>query len=388
MPFRGRTSDLTILVAAGVATLLLSVASFLVAPVSSTPALDGSSLSTHPSGARATYLALKEAGYDMQQSFEPVSFLRASPTAVLIVAEPLRAPSQLDARALLAFIERGGIVLATGALAGPFLPGVPAPQSRGGATEAGDVNAALPSALSTGVPRIVMPTAPGALAGSSYLTIYGTDARPAVAAARFGAGLAIWWAGPTPLTNENVSEPGHVELLVNMLGPPGRRQIFWDEHYHGHTRSVLSYAAGTPAPFAAAQLGIVFLAALLTYSRRRWPVRGLHVEPRSSPLEFVESMGSLYQRANTAAGAVATVRTRVRRTLTAACGLPPHVSDEHLSQAAALRVSIDAARLREVLATSAQAAVDPHLSAETARRTVQELQDVAAALRAARRGRS
>ncbi len=389
MPFAGRTSDLTILIAAGLATLLLSAASFLIAPVSSTPAVDGSSLATHAAGARATYLALKQAGYDARQSFEPVSFLRASPTAVLIIAEPQSLPSQLDVRALLAFVEGGGTVLATGRLASPFLPGIPSrPQSAGAAAEPAQVNATLPSSLSVGVPRITMTTADGVVSGASpYLTIYGTDARPAVLAARYGKGLAIWWAGSTPLTNAGISDTGHVELLLNVLGEPGERQVIWDEHYHGHSRSLLSYAAGTPAPFAAAQLGLVFLAALLTFSRRRWPVRGEYVEPRSSPLEFVDSMGMLYQRANTPAGAVATVRARVRRTIAAACGVPANVGDEHLSRAAASRTAIDAAYLEELLAGSARASSDPDLRTETARGIVRDLQDVAAAVRAARQGR-
>lgn len=388
MPLRRRTSDLTILIAAGVLTLLLSAASFLIQPVSSTPLLDGSSLATHPLGARATYLGLKQAGYDVQQSFEPLSYVRASSSAVLILAEPLIAPSQLDVRALLAFVERGGIVLTTGPLASRFLAGLPpAAKEKAAIPEPAEVSVALPGSLSAGVPRIRMATAQSAVVQvSPYLTIYGTDARPAVLAARLGKGRAIWWAGPTPLTNAAVAEPGHLELLLNIVGAPGERQVIWDEHYHGHSRSLLSYAAGTPAPFAAAQLGIVFLAALFTYSRRRWPIREQYVEPRTSPLEFVESMGALYQRARATAGAVSTVRARVRRSIAAACGLPLAVDDEHLSRVAAIRTGIAGERLQKALANSASAAIDADLKPESATRTVQELQHLAVAVRAARRG--
>ena len=243
MPGGRRLSDLTILIAAGTAMLALSLASFVIAPVDSTPQIAGSSFSTHPSGARAAFLALKEAGYRVRQSYEPISLFRSSPTAVLVLAEPGVAPSQGDLRALLAFIERGGTVLATGAAAGAFLPGLPRkPLPREVTGDPSSVDAAIPSRFSDGVPRTTIPTAPTALANTSrYVTIYGTDARPAIVAARFGKGWAIWWAGSTPLTNAGLAESRQIDLLVNVIGEPGEREVWWDEHYHGHSRSLLSY---------------------------------------------------------------------------------------------------------------------------------------------------
>ena len=392
---RGRLSDLTILIAAGTALLALSLASFVIAPVDTTPPIDGSSFANHPSGARAAFLALKESGYDVRPSYEPISLLRAEPSAVLILAEPALPPSQGDLRALLAFIERGGTVLATGSAAAGFLPGLPwkppgshrsgnpssrAPNAEPPAPSA--VDAAIPSRLSDGVPRTTTVPAPSALANTSrYVTIYGTDARPAIVAARLGKGLAIWWAGSTPLTNAGVAESRSVDLLVNVIGTPIDREVWWDEHYHGHSRSLASYVKGTSLPFAGAQLALVILAALLAFSRRRWPIRAAYVEPRASPLEFVDSMGALYQRANIPAGMVRTVRGRVRRLLAAACGLPPGVPDEHLSQAAGPRVSTPPARLQALLAGSAEAADNPDLPPEDARRLVAELQRVSMALR-------
>jgi hypothetical protein len=65
----GRVSDLTILIGAGTALVALSLASFLIAPVDTTPQIDGSSFANHPSGARAAFLALKQSGYDVRQSY-------------------------------------------------------------------------------------------------------------------------------------------------------------------------------------------------------------------------------------------------------------------------------------------------------------------------------
>jgi len=113
MPAPRRSSDLTILVAAGVATVLLSILSFIAAPVESLPPVDGSSYAAHPRGARAAYLALKAAGYRVERSFEPLTELARIPSpAVVILADPGEEPSQLDVRALRRFVEQGGVVLA------------------------------------------------------------------------------------------------------------------------------------------------------------------------------------------------------------------------------------------------------------------------------------
>jgi hypothetical protein len=95
-------------------------------------------------------------------------------------------------------------------------------------------------------------------------------------------------------------------------------------------------------------------------------------------------MGALYERAGTSAGVVATVRARVRRLLASACGLPPGVPDEDLGRAAAPRVSIEPAQLQAVLTRSAQAAGNPHLAPDEARRVVEALQRTRMALRAGR----
>ena len=104
----------------------------------------------------------------------------------------------------------------------------------------------------------------------------------------------IYWASALPATNAAIDEPGHVELLVNAIGPPLDRRVLWDEHYHGHRRSAWSYASGTPLPAALAQLGVIGLAAFVTVSFRRRPLRAVPDPPRTAPLEFVDTMGGLY----------------------------------------------------------------------------------------------
>ena len=384
MPGTWRSTDLRILAAAGVATVLLSILSFIAAPVESSPPVDGSSFAAHPRGSRAAYLALKEAGYTVERSFEPLTELRRLPAdAVLILANPGREPSQQDGRALKQFVERGGILLATGEGGAAFLPGNPVRKDGPNPDSNAEsiAHASMVSPFGHGVPEVRM--TPGAAivsADSPYVPVYGDAARPSVIVARFGAGRAVWWSGSTPLTNSGIGRDGHAELLANVAGPPSQRVVVWDEHYHGYTRSLWSYVAGTPVPFAGAQLALVFVAALLTFSRRRWPVRPQHVEPRTSPLEFVDSMGALYERAGAAAGSVETVRARVRRTLVSVSGLPPASMDEELSRGAAARTSLDPAELGDLLASSAEASRDPNLRPDDAWPIVAALQDLAARL--------
>lgn len=382
MPGPQRTSDLTILIAAGIATIFLSALSFVLAPVESTPAIDGSSFSAHPGGARATYLALKQAGYRVERTFEPLAELRRLPSdSILVLANPIVAPSQQDLRSLAQFVEGGGLLLAAVRGAVPFLPGQPF--RAGGSPPAGESRAAasMVSPLSRGAPEIQMTAPLFSLApDAAYVPVYGDSARPYVITAAFASGRVIWWAGEGPMTNAGIAQPGHAELLLNAVGPPSRRLLLWDEHYHGHTRSLWSYLAHTPLPYAGAQLGFVFVAALLAFSRRRGPVRAHASEPRTSPLEFVESVGALYERAGIAPGAIAVVRSRLRHALIAACGLPASASDEHLSRAAAARLSMTPGELGQLLETSRTASQAADLRAEDARAIVAALQSAAARL--------
>jgi hypothetical protein len=54
----------------------------------------------------------------------------------------------------------------------------------------------------------------------------------------------------------------------------------------------------TPLLWAMAQAGLLLLAVLFTFSRRSGPVRPLIEPSRLSPLEFVETLGGLYQSAH------------------------------------------------------------------------------------------
>ena len=376
MPASWRTSDLALLAVVAVATVLLTVASFVLSPPQSLPRENGSSYAVHAEGAKAAFSLLKDLGYRVDRSFDPVASLRAVPArTILMIVSPSAEPSDQDRRALQRFLEQGGNAIVTGTNASLFLTEAPRTTMR--LTGERRQTAALPSPLTSGVQSIDMPSASGALPlNDRYVPVYGSYDAPAVLTARFGRGRVIWWAASTPLLNSGLGRPGHAEMLVNTVGMPGDRQVLWDEFYHGYNRSFWSYISGTPLPFAGLQLLAIAVAAAFTYSRRHRPIRARVVEPRTSPLEFIDTIGGLYARARSAQAAVATLYGRVRGRLIAAAGLPQAATDERLVSVAAERLRLDAAALSTLLARAKQAAADPGLTEAEALRIAAQLQQL------------
>jgi Domain of unknown function (DUF4350) len=354
MPARRGPSDLTFLAGAGLAMAALAVVSFLLAPPDSSPAAPGSSYSADPDGTKAAYVLLKELGYDLQRSFEPIAEQRlTSPATVFVLASPLEKPSSRDIRALQNFVERGGIVLAFGPSAGLFLPGVGAQKMDRRERPMLTFYPALPGPLTANAPELNARGRFRPALDSAYLPVYAADREVGVVTARFGHGRVIWCLDDTPVRNSGIGRTANVHFLVNAVTVGGKRPILWDEHYHGQRRSLWSYLSSTPLPWAGVQLGIVALATLAAVSRRRGPVWSRGVQPRTSPLEFIDTMAALYERADASREAIESARTRFRRRLASAAALPTSSTDDQLITIAAARVGIDAQRARAALGRAA-----------------------------------
>jgi uncharacterized protein DUF4350 len=332
------------LVLVGISALLMvAVAGIaaIVAPPSEGVGVRGSSLSTGSEGAKAGFLLLRRLGYVVQRNYEPLVSIEAQPeTDVLVLMAPRQAPSRLDVQALTRFIEAGGVVLVAERPA--FVPAL----RWGGDVAAGgsaltSPGVVLPSPLALGAARVRMDHREHhAAPRPPFATVFADARGPAVVAARMGAGRVVYWASALPATNAAIDETGHVELLVNAIGPPLDRRVIWDEHYHGHVRSAWSYTKGTPLPAALAQLGVIGLAAIVTVSFRRRPLRAVPEPPRTAPLEFIDTMGGLYARASASATAVSVALAHLRRRLVAAAGLPADATDARIARAAAPRAGI------------------------------------------------
>jgi Domain of unknown function (DUF4350) len=387
MPARVGTSDLTILIASGVAMAALTIVSVLLAPADSSPQVPGSSYSTEPDGVKAAYLVIKDLGHDVWRSFEPITSLRSTPAAsALVLSNPRLRPSQGDRQALESFVRAGGIVIAFGLAAEAFLPGVtPNPHRRRDAPVE-VFRAALPGRLTHHTRELSAHRTPLPALDPSYVTVYGDGDNPAVVTARFGEGQVIWCFDETLLQNEGITRGMNINFIANAVGAAGARTIAWDEYYHGARRSFWSYVAGTPLVWGVAQSGVIALTLLAGVSRRRGPLRPRPIEPRTSPLEFVDTMASLYERAGDARSAVQSTRDRLRRRLAMISGLPISSSDEQLAAIGAPRIGLDAERLRAALAAGADALRGGVARDSDALAIVAELQDLGAAASAARAG--
>ena len=378
---RDESRNVTVVIVAVTAMALLSlVGAWLAPPVSG--GARGSSFSTDPDGTEAAYVTLERLGYHVERSIEPVTVIAADPsTTVLVLASPDEPASNHDRRFVREFVTRGGIVLATGCGGASFLSSEAPPTNENPFVERQTFGSTFPSVLTTGVPRISLaPSCPAFASDEPYVTVYGSEQIRAVRMTRIGDGLAVWFAGLTPLANQGIADAGNFDLVLNTIGPPGARTVLWDEYYHGQRRSLWSFAARTPLPWAGAQALVIALAAVLTFSRRRAPIRPRTVEPRTAPMEFVTTMAGLYRQANARGAAVATARGRLRRLLLQATGQPPGIADASLAAAAAPRVRGDAASLDTLLGAAARAANDPRLTAGDALTLVRQMQQTAAAL--------
>lgn len=386
MPVR-RLSDVVIVSLALSAMVLLGVVGAVVAPGPDAAGGGASTYSAGPSGTKAAFVTLRELGYGVDRSIEPMTALKADPQTTVLIVTGDEDPSGQDRRAARRFLEAGGVILATGANGAKFVgmtPPAPAPNPAFPADNLVTYRPLLPSALASRADAITMRLKVAfPKLEPSFATVYGLSADEAVVAtASVGAGRAIWWASATPLTNDQVGQADNFQLLLNAIGPAGSRRILWDEHYQGHKRSLWSYAKSTPLPWIGLQAALLALAGMATFSRRHGPVRADAAETRTSPMEFVDMLGALYRRAGAGAAAVHAARARLRRALATRCGVPANSADTVLAGAAAARLGLDAEAIADLLTESERAAAGGNLEAAEALTYTRRLQQWTARLHA------
>jgi hypothetical protein len=376
-----RVKDIHFVALAGILTAILAGAAAFITPTDASATDTLSSFSAAPGGGKAAFLTLSALGYRIERSYEPMTAIAAAPARTVLLVTGTGKPSELDRRALEAFLEAGGHALLVGGQGADFL-GVQGAGFADPFTQPSTYRAVTPSPLAVNVPEITMAPVEGAPKfGPTHVVVFRADDNPLVTVARVGKGRAVWLAAPTPLANAHIAVASNLQLLLNAVGDPGERDLLWDEHYHGHLRSLWSYTARTPLPWIGAQLGVVLIAALATYSRRRGPVRARRNEARTSALEFVDMLGTLYRRAGAASAAVAAARMRLRRTVAAAHGIPADSPDATMARAIATRTGADESEALDVLAAAAADAVDPHVGADAALKLSQRLQQFTESVR-------
>lgn len=345
-------TDRAILIGGGVLLILLVVGSAILTPPERTGGAGfPSSYSAGWDGGKAGYLLLQELGYKVARWEESPTELKGNPAAqVLIIANPTNAPSDEEKQSLKRFLEAGGTMVATGESAREMIP-QGARFDEGMAFEPTTTFPALiPSRVTEGAPEIEMPPprnwSPG---GVGQIAVYGKNGTPAVVVQAIGKGQLIWWGSPYPLTNQGLKESGNLALLLNSAGAPGERQVLWDEYFHGSRADLGSYAGRTPLPWVAAQLGLIALFVLVTYSRRSGAIRVPGRTARLSPLEFVDTLGDLYAAGHAGTAAIRVALQRLRFQLTRQLGLPANAPANEIAKVAQRTLGWDEESVRGTL---------------------------------------
>jgi hypothetical protein len=281
----------------------------------------------------------------------------------------------------------GGRVVATGSSAARLLPDAEPFEPGDEFEDKLKFPALLPSPLIEGAPEISMvPPKNWKPTRASHLVVFGNKDTAAVITYRVGSGQVIWWGTDTPLTNGGIGDEGNLALFLNSVAPASGKRILWDEYFHGARGTLWSYLAKTPLPWGMAQLGLVFLAILATYSRRHGPIRTPAKVSRLSPLEFVETLGDLYSSAHAGAAAVQIMCQRLRFLLTRQLGLPANVPAEELARSASQALAWNEAEVRKTLVRAEQNATN-RLDDQESLQLVQELFDYKARLEVKRSGK-
>ena len=335
-----------------------------------------SSYSTEWLGTKAAFLFLQQSGYRVERWESPPEELPEDAAGTtLIFAEPSERGTTAEHAAVTRFVSSGGRLLVMGASGASFAPqsaGVPIPDSD---LTPKPFSVLLPSPLSRSAPEVTM-VAPDEWRrlAPSQLAIYGRNGKPGVVWYRFGKGEVIWWAISSPISNGTIRDKGNLALFLNSLGPPTSR-ILWDEYFHGVRRSLSSYFAQTPLPWAGLQIACAFAAILFTFSRRSGPLRMPASESRLSTLEFVETLGDLYQSAQAAPAAVEIAYQRLRVSLLRKLGMPAKAKLSELSHAAADRLGWPADTIFHTFSHAEHAMRDINLNNDEALDLVRTLHD-------------
>jgi len=212
------------------------------------------------------------------------------------------------------------------------------------------------------------------------IAVYGNKDTAAVVTYSVGKGTIVWWGSPSPLTNRGIKEPGNLALLLNSIGEMKGKQILWDEYFHGARGDFWSYIGKTPLPWVFAQLALLFLFILASYSRRYGTVRKPGKVSRLSPLEFVDTLGDLYTAAHAGSAAVRVAYLRLRFQLARQLGLTANATVAELAHLGSQTLGWEEQSLRGTLARADRSSRELGVKDEEALEIVQDLHDYAARL--------
>lgn len=291
------SSDRKILLLAGSILLVTLIISTIASPLKDQSSAYPSPYSPASDGAKAAYTLLSQTGYQVEHwRRPPANLLDHGINTVLVIDVLTQNPTVEDRSEIRRYVERGGRLLAVGQGSIALLPhNALAPGTPRFAWQT--YRALIPSGITSNAPEIAMaPTFYWNLDDSDSQIEYGDAEHGVVISYTYGKGKVIWWASPDPLTNSGITQGHNVQLLLNSLGPAGDRTVLWDDYFHEGEITLTDSLLSSPLKWSLLQLGLLAAAVMFTYSRRHGPVRALQQPSRLAPLEFVETLGALYER--------------------------------------------------------------------------------------------
>ena len=341
------------------AMVLVIVLVCVFAPASAANNPQPTTYNTDAGGAKAAFLTLQALGRDVQRWDKPMNELDSvdADHTTLVLAMPMVPGTQMVeiARQLNLFMNRGGRVLLTegpGSLLTDGESGGPSMFQKGLCETTLEGPGTLASVGSVEMNEVQRWTA----AGTRFRVDQRCGKDAVVVNYPVGKGEAVWWGSSMPLSNAGLKKDANLKLLLASVGDG--RTVLFDEYlhtWHGETDPT----KGLPLFWLKIQGVVLFVLLVLSFSRRKGPLRMPVVLPRSSPLEFAESMGDLYAKAGATAAATTATQRRLVRMLQREAGVAKATIDlgpQAVGEALQTRLGGDWSRLAEHLRRAEEAA--------------------------------
>src|SRR5271156_6473181 len=321
---------------AGLVAILIFVLA-LFSPGNNDEELTPSSYSTAPHGAKAAFELLRQSGYRVERQSDSLTQIedRVDEHATVVFADPFLQNVNNSREAVKALLDKGARIVVTGYAGGLLAPGNAVEANRFPPSECdADANGFGPLAGS-GAVRMT-PGARWKQSNPLHHIAYTCRGDAVAVTYKAGKGTVVWWAGALPLENSGLPQVDNLVFFLNSIGPPAATHVFWDESLHGDSPSLLSYTRGTPLRLIGWQLVLVVALLLWSYARRSGPLRPDPIMARTTQIEFVHSLGSLYQAAGANHTAVTGAYQHFRQRLERLFAIPKNLSAQAPEMSVAL----------------------------------------------------
>lgn len=376
MPLSVSRPDRRLLSIVAAVFIAVAVLGFVLSPNSDTHAKIATTYSAAPEGTKAAYLLLRESGYHSDRWEYPPSAINAAQGPIVLMLDPNVPPTSEEQQAVRRFVQDGGTLLISGEFGAYFFPDNGPSPAYELQFETAEYKAITPSAVARSAAKIRLATSTAWLRGGPGIELYGDESNAVVMQYPVGKGQVLWVASSSVLSNAKLRESGNLDFLLAVIGSR-ERPVLWDEYFHGHRQSVGNAKTYPLVRWLFAQLALLAIVVLLTYSRRSGPMRAPVTVSRLSPLEFVQALGRLYAHAKAANVALDVNYGRFRYWLTRRLGLRPNASPIEIARAARDRWNVSQPEFLATLQACESGRFYPDLSRKEALHLIAELHQYA-----------